>query len=151
MASIVVGYLFPWPLSTTHVGSLAIILYILKLERGRIVWYMFLYSFCQEILFPGHVYGATLLAGTISALVAYWSHRFFLTNHSLYTGLLLGILALWSYRGMWVLYQYMALFVQGNDSILPYISSQVLLEETIVTELLFIVIFVLFFRKRNIA
>ncbi len=149
LTSIVVAYIFPAPLASVHVASIAITLYILKVERGRIVWYMFFYSFCQELLFPGHVYGAILVAGTISALTAYWSHKFFLTNRSMYTGLLLGMLALWTYRLVWFLYQSMSVILYDTGTRVPSISGGVLVQEIVATEVILLVLLVIFFRKKH--
>ncbi len=145
-----VGYVFPQPLSFLHVGTISIIMYILLKERGRVIWYMFIYYFVQEILFPGDIYGAVLFAGTMSAIIAYWSHKFILTNRSIYTGLSLGILTLVSYRLVWFLYQ-AAVVTSGGGIGMPDMSLRILAIEVITTEAVLLMLMLLFLKKHDIA
>jgi hypothetical protein len=151
LAEIFVGYILPEPLSYIHVGSIAITLYILLKERGRIVWYIFIFSFLQELLFPSDIYGAMLLAGTLSALTAYWIHKFFLTNKSMLTGILLGVITIFSYRIWWFLYQIVVFIVSDTMTKMPQWSFYILSMEVIVSEIAIILLLLIFQKKKDIV
>ncbi|PIR03397.1 MAG: hypothetical protein COV60_00605 [Candidatus Magasanikbacteria bacterium CG11_big_fil_rev_8_21_14_0_20_43_7] len=151
LLSLVVGYLLPAPLTSIHIGTLSITMYILIKEKGHIVWYMLFFYFCQELLFPGEIYGTLIFAGTWSALIAYWSHRFILTNRSMYTGLLLGILTITSYRCIAFLYQGVITVFTSNESMIPPISWYVFVLEGAVTEAILFVLLILFLKKKEHA
>lgn len=151
VTEIIVGYLFPDPFSYMNVGAIWITLYILLRESGKIVWYMFLFYFCLELLFMTEIYGAMLFAGTISVLIAYWSHRFFLTNKSIATGLLLCIITILSYRTIWYLYLLIVYIFLNKSTGIPGFSMMTLGLELLISELFVYILMVILLKKKNIA
>lgn len=137
--------------SRIHVGSIAITLYVLYKERGHIVWYILFYSYCIELLFPGYIFGTILVASTISALLAYWSHRYVLTNRSIYACILLGIFTMLSYRFVWAVYQAIVGVLQNNILHISSLSGSVIMQEIIVTEIVIIVLYLFLLKttRRN--
>lgn len=146
--SFVVSYGLMSPLSYINVGVLFVSVYVLMYERGRIVWLMLLYGFCLELLFPSSVFGALLFASTIAALSAYWCYTFFLSNRSVYSGLLLGVVTLIVYRAAWILYLGAA-SITGTQRALPQLSLDIFIWELIMTELALVIMFMLFIKKRH--
>lgn len=133
-ATLVTAFVLPFPLSLVHVGVLTVVLFLMKVEKNTIVWYMACYYVCLELLVPNHIFGSQLFAGTMSTLVVYWIHRFFLTNRSVYTGLLLGVLALLLYRCLWLGYIAVAVLFGISQSGIPSLFHIVLFSELLVTE-----------------
>ena len=101
-----VSYLMPFPVSTVHVPTLIVTLYLLLKERRRIVWYMFGFFFLLELLVPSVIYGYMIIPGVLSTFFAYWCHKFFFTNRSLYTGVLVAGIMLLSYRSIEIIYSF---------------------------------------------
>lgn len=148
---LVVGYLLPEPFSSIHVPVVVVALYILLKEHGRIVWYICMLAFFQEILFSLPIFGAILLASTISTLIAYWSHRFWFTNSSVYTGLSLGILLLVSYRICWYGYYWIISTIGASVTSIPHFSFGIFFKEFFVTESILLLLLLMFVRKKNMA
>ncbi len=150
LMTFVVGYMLPPPLAYIHVGSVVTTWYIFRYERGRVIWYMFLYSFCIELLVPSSNFGAVLLAGTISALVAYWCHKFFFTNRSIYTGMLLGAIAVLVFRCLWFGYVLVVTILNsGVESVVFDVG--IMGYELLYTEMSILALLIIFLKRKHTA
>lgn len=139
-----VSSLLPASFSFVHVGVLVAVLYIMAKEKSSIVWYMGVYYFCLELLVPSYVYGSLLFAGVCTTLVVYWIHRFFFTNRSVYTGVLLGIIAVILYRLLWVVYSSVATLFSLSTTGVPSIFGTMILYELCATSTVLVVGLLLF-------
>ncbi|KKW28839.1 MAG: hypothetical protein UY72_C0060G0008 [Candidatus Uhrbacteria bacterium GW2011_GWD2_52_7] len=144
-----VSYIFPFPLSAVHVPTSIVVVYLMVKEQRRIVWYMFSFLFLLEILVPSNFYGSMLIPGVLSTFLVYWFHRFFFTNQSLYTGMILGASMLVCYRFFALVYDlFFSIGIKNTDPQYPAFSFSLFGIEVLATELvILLLLFVLLKRK----
>ncbi|HBB37708.1 MAG: hypothetical protein UV82_C0013G0074 [Candidatus Magasanikbacteria bacterium GW2011_GWD2_43_18] len=123
------SYVLPFPWNALHVPTSITVIYLIMKEKRRIIWYMFGFLFLLELLVPSEIFGSLLIPGVLSAFIAYWCHRFFFTNRSLYTGILLTIIALLSFHVGQIVYQFFSHLLMLRIGYVPNVHVRLLLVE----------------------
>ena len=96
------SYLLPHPFSNINIIFLILIIPMMARDSGLVVWISFFIHFFLE-LYSSTPFGLILFSGTISILVIFWLYKNIFTNRSWYSAMSLSVLALLSYRLIYVL------------------------------------------------
>lgn len=133
----------PYPLSQINIIFVSLVLFLMKNEKGSLVWVAWFVFFVLE-LYLTYPFGVVISSGTFAFLFSYWFYKYIFTNRTWYSSVGLVIVMIVIYR---LIFVSLLMLYHLNSGINVVVWSNALLNfgleiifSTIITGILFMIL-----------